>query len=195
MMLRVSSLPAPRWLRTLLASALLGLPLYASCTPSEDTEPYVPSSEGAVQPGGDGAVLPEAEACQRIAAAEDEARDRLGCDAPERAACPSYIRPAGGSGCYEYRKASVEGCEAAYADAESCAFAPCIVVAVENAALRTCEQSGVGGARTGGAGGGEAVGGNPGSAGASVTTGGAAGSDAGAGGAAAGPANGGAGGA
>lgn len=154
---RAPSDSVPGWLRSILAFALFALPLATSCTSSEDTEPFVPASEGAVQPKATGALLSEAAACERLADAQSTALDRLGCAAPDLAACPGYIRPGGGSGCYEYSAGSVEACEAGYAAASSCAkLAPCVVTAVENRSLTTCAVAsgagGAGGADTGVAG-------------------------------------------
>jgi hypothetical protein len=153
-----------RWRRSTLAVALLGL-AYASCTTSEDTEPYVPAEEGAIQPGGDGALLDEDEACERVKSAAEDAYGRLRCDAPTFAACPGFIRPGAGNGCYAYYEESVEACEEAYADAGSCQrLSPCIVSAVLDETLPSCVL-GAGGAGGGGAGGGGAGGGGAGGAG------------------------------
>lgn len=141
----------------LLVSALVGLSLVPSCTKSEDTEPFVPASEGAIQPEGGGDLLTEEDACSRLAGALLAARKRLGCTGPKPAECPGFLRPGGGDGCYEYSEDSVEACEGAYEDAFSCSdLAPCIVTAERNDSLPTCELSSTG---EGGAGGVAAAGG------------------------------------
>jgi hypothetical protein len=160
-----SSLSSPRWGRLSLCLAVWAL-LFASCTTDEDTEPHVPSMPGATQPEGDGALLSEADACDRARSAAFDAYDRLGCDEPTFPECPAFLRPGGGSGCYEYREGSVEACEQAYQDATSCrTLGPCLVTAEQNLDLDTCEQvtpdpgtggaggvgSGVGGTDAGGA--------------------------------------------
>src|SRR6185369_13901765 len=97
-----------RWGRTCLVLSLAGLPLFASCTTSEDTEPFVPAVEGATQPGADGALISEDDACDQLLKAEKAAYKRLGCDAPSFPECPGFLRPGGGSGCYEYSEGSVK---------------------------------------------------------------------------------------
>lgn len=164
MIVRISPALLPRRGRSLLVLALLALPLVPSCTKSEDTEPFVPAVEGAKQPSGKGDLLSEDAACSRLSSAATAAYKRLGCDAPEAAKCPAYLRPGGGSGCYEYFEDSVAACEKAYKDAASCRnLSPCIATAMRNDALPTCESvdepgtmGGAGGAdnaMTGGAGG------------------------------------------
>jgi hypothetical protein len=171
---------------SLLLSVLAGFCLVPSCTKSEDTEPFVPASEGATQPEGGGDLLTEDQACERLRDAAASARKELGCSGPALPECPSFLRPGGGSGCYEYSSESVEACEDAYEAAFSCqTLAPCIATAVRNDALPTCELPSQG---EGGAGG--AAGGAPGMGGeAPGQTGGAPSSEGGA------PAEGGAGGA
>jgi hypothetical protein len=95
-------------------------------------------------------------------------------------ASPSFLRPGGGSGCYEYREDSVQACERAYDDAKTCrTLAPCIATAELNTELETCELvedgsggAGAAGASAGGAGG--AAGAAPGGAGGVESEGGAA---------------------
>jgi hypothetical protein len=143
----------------------VGALVFASCTTDEDTEPHVPSVPGATQPEGSGALLSEADACERARSAALDAYDRLGCD-ETFAECPAFLRPGGGSGCYEYREGSIEACEQAYEEASSCRnLGPCLVTAEQNLDLDTCEQitpdpgaggaggmgPGVGGTDTGGA--------------------------------------------
>jgi hypothetical protein len=165
MFARMPSALLARWGGVGLVSALAGLLLFASCTSSEDTEPFVPAIEGAKQPSGSGALVSETEACERVREAAIAAYDRLRCEAPTFADCPAYVRPGGASGCYEYYDESVVACETWYEDARSCrTLAPCIVSAARNDELETCElvdegaggQGGVaavGGAGPGGAGG------------------------------------------
>jgi hypothetical protein len=165
------------------AAALL---LSASCTTDEDTEPHVPAKAAATQPEGGGALLREDDACDRLLSAAIDAYERLGCDQPSFPECPAFIRPGGGSGCYEYQEGSLEACEQIYADATDCGtLAPCFATAVLNLELPTCEQltapgaGGAGGAPSGGApsggapsgGAGPDLGGAP--AGGAGTTGGA----------------------
>jgi hypothetical protein len=153
------------WGRTSLLVAVLGLPLYASCTKSEDTEPFVPAKEGASQPGAEGDVVGEDEACQRVRAAYEHAYDDLGCDFPEPPECPSFIRPGAGAGCYEYYESSVSACEEAYENARSCSgFAPCVVSAKRNDELPTCVVVAPGGGGGAGGQGPEATGGAAGNA-------------------------------
>lgn len=142
-----------RWRRATLVFACCGLTLFVSCTSSEDTEPFVPSLEGAKQPRGQGALLNEQDACARLLKSAQAAYKRLGCDAPTYPGCPQFIRPGGGSGCYEYFAESVAACEQAYGDAESCSrLAPCLATAELNTGLPTCLHSGTGGTSAGGAG-------------------------------------------
>jgi hypothetical protein len=158
MFARIPSALLPRRGHSLLLSALVGLTLVPSCTKSEDTEPFVPATEGATQPKGGGTLLTEEDACARLVDARAAAYKKLGCSAPKPAECPGFLRPGGGSGCYEYSEESVEACEESYKNAFSCTdLAPCIVTAERNDALTTCEvvpdgEGGAGGvANAGGA--------------------------------------------
>jgi len=156
MFARIPSASLSAWGRTCLLSAFLGLPLFASCTKSEDTEPFVPAVEGARQPSGEGALVSEEDACARLLEAANDAYDRLGCDAPSFPKCPGFLRPGGGSGCYEYYDDSVTACVDSYDDARSCReMSPCLATAERNDTLATCEvvddgTGGAGGAGTGG---------------------------------------------
>lgn len=151
MFVRNPSASLTRWGRTSLLVALLGLPLYASCTKSEDTEPFVPATQGAQQPGAEGALISEDDACERVRAAYAKAYDDLGCNFAEPPECPVFIRPGAGAGCFEYYEGSVAACEQAYGDVSSCsAFPLCVVSAKRNDALPTCVMVETG---TGGAGG------------------------------------------
>lgn len=148
------------------AAALLG-----SCSKSEDTEPFVPAVEGATQPESGGAPLSEDEACERLLSAAVDAYEQLGCSPPTFPDCPGFVRPAGGSGCYEYSADSVEACEERYKAATDCrALSPCFATALPNGELSSCElvsgggDGGAGGA--GGAAGAGALGGAAGSGGA-----------------------------
>ncbi|HYQ18083.1 MAG TPA: hypothetical protein VEQ58_20055 [Polyangiaceae bacterium] len=137
--------------------ALAGLPFFASCTSSEDTEPFIPAVEGAKQPSGSGKLVSEDAACERVLAAAKSAYARLGCDAPKLGDCPGFVRPAGGSGCFEYYETSVAACESSYKDAGSCrTLSPCIVTAERNDSLSSCElddgDNGMGGQPVGAAG-------------------------------------------
>ncbi|HXK16677.1 MAG TPA: hypothetical protein VNG33_02640, partial [Polyangiaceae bacterium] len=94
------------------------------------------------------------------------AYERLDCPRPTFLACPGFLRPGGGSGCYEYYEDSVEACVQAYKDAGSCrGLSPCLVTAELNEMLSTCEQpsSGEGGAG-GSSGGASSAGANSGGA-------------------------------
>ena len=102
MFVRNPSASLTHWGRSSLLAALLGLPLYASCTKSEDTEPYVPAQPGAQQPAGSGSLVSEADACDALRAAYEKSYDDLGCNLPEPPDCPDFIRPGAGSGCYSY---------------------------------------------------------------------------------------------
>jgi hypothetical protein len=152
------------WGRTSLVLALTGLPLYASCTKSEDTEPNVPATEGAKQPAGSGALVSETDACTQLLDAANAAYKRLHCEAaPKFPKCPDFLRPGGGSGCYEYYENSVTACVKAYSSAGSCgSLAPCFAAAERNDGLSTCEALGEAGA---GAGGSPSTAGAPGSGG------------------------------
>src|SRR5437868_3285551 len=120
MFARIPFATLSRWGRGCLVLSLAALPLLPSCTVSEDTEPFVPASEGATQPKADGARISEEDACSQLLKAESAAYDRLSCDAPELPSCPAFLRPAGGSGCYEYFADSVAACVTAYGAAGSC---------------------------------------------------------------------------
>jgi hypothetical protein len=184
MIARMPSADSSRWGRAS-SALLLAVLLPASCTTDEDIEPHVPSRSGAIQPEAGGALLSEEEACERLLTAAQDAYDRLRCDATF-ADCPTFLRPGGSSGCYEYYEDSIEACEAAYDDASSCRnLSPCFATAEVNLELPTCEQppsgeGGAGGAAAGGAGpggaaaGGEAtvpIGGSPDSGGAPAQAG------------------------
>jgi len=154
MFARIPSASLSPWGRACLLSALLGLPLFASCTASEDTEPFVPAAEGAKQPAGEGDLVSEEEACARLSKAASAAYDRLGCDAPSFPKCPSFLRPGGANGCFEYYEDSVSACVELYEDAPTChELSPCLVTAERNDELETCERvgPGAGGAGAGGA--------------------------------------------
>jgi hypothetical protein len=156
MFVRNPSASLARWGRTSLLLALSGLPLWASCTKSEDTEPFVPAQQGATQPPAEGALISEDDACDRVRKAYEGTYDDLGCDLPEPPQCPAFIRPGAGSGCYEYYEDSVATCEKAYQDAGSCgSLVPCVVSAKRNDALPSCvpPSSSAGGAGGQGAGG------------------------------------------
>jgi len=159
MFARIPSSSLSLWGRTCLISAFLGLPLYAACTASEDTEPFVPAAQGANQPPGEGALVSEEEACARLLKAANAAYDRLGCDAPSFPKCPAFLRPGGANGCFEYYDDSVSACVSAYEDARTCHdLSPCLATAERNDELETCEKVDLG---TGGAGGATGVGGAP----------------------------------
>jgi len=113
-------------------AALAALAVGSGCTKSEDTENYVPSERGAVQPDAGGALINELSACTELRALEADARLALRCAAVVRE-CPAFIRPAGGEACFEYSQASIDGCEALYASFTSCddfVLHPCLISAV-----------------------------------------------------------------
>jgi hypothetical protein len=165
MIARIPFASLSRWGQTSLVLALTGLPLLPSCTTSEDTEPFVPAAEGATQPSGDGTLLSEADACSELLKAAQAAYERLGCDAPQFPDCPGFLRPGGGSGCYEYYEDSVTTCVAAYADAGTCRdLSPCLATAELNDRLPTCTLEGGQGGSGGGGGASDAAGGASGGA-------------------------------
>ena len=140
MFVRIPSACSSRWGRFSLVLGLGLFPVFTNCANSEDTEPYVPSKQGANQPGGDGALISEDDACERLRSAALSAYEGLGCTAPTYPECPGFVRPGGGSGCYEYREDSVAACENEYEDATSCSsLSPCLATAELNLELATCE--------------------------------------------------------
>ncbi|MET0790641.1 MAG: hypothetical protein ABW061_03910 [Polyangiaceae bacterium] len=125
----------------------------ASCTSQKDTQAFVPSGRGAVQPDAGGALLSEAAACAKLKAAESSARSTLGCPSLTRE-CPSYIRPAGGSDCFQYSQPSIDGCATLFASFTTCAdfeTHPCLISATDTCTFSDGGAPGEGGA--GGAGG------------------------------------------
>jgi hypothetical protein len=117
------------------------MPVFANCANSEDTEPLVPAMRGATQPNGSGDLVSEDEACERLRSAALSAYEDLRCPEPDYPECPGFLRPGGGSGCYEYREGSVASCEREYEDATSCSnLAPCLATAELNLELPTCEH-------------------------------------------------------
>lgn len=154
--------------------SLLVMGWVTACTESKDTNPVVTPKVGAYQPAPSGVLIDEAEACQAITAAEDAARGSLGCGTVQRAPCPEYIRPAGGSSCYQYDQGTVDACVSYYGSLSACVDfieKPCVVSAVP---ITGCASSSGGAGGTGGTGGT--------SGGAGGTSGGAGGATAGAGG-------------
>jgi hypothetical protein len=126
-----------------LVLAVAALVLGPACTKSKDTEQYLPSERGAVQPDAGGALLSEQSACSELTTAEAAARKALGCEAVVRK-CPGFIRPAGSEACFEYSQLSVKGCTQLYDSFTSCdefAKHPCLISAVSN-----CDGAGEGGA-------------------------------------------------
>jgi hypothetical protein len=153
---RIPSASLLPWGRACLISACLGLPVFASCTATEDTEPFVPAAQGASQPSAEGELVSEDAACERLLKAANAAYKRLGCPPPSFPKCPGFLRPGGGSGCYEYYDDSVSACEDAYDTAPTCReLSPCLATAQRNDELATCEREDVG---TGGSGGAAAAG-------------------------------------
>jgi len=143
-------MPEGAMLRTAraLCLALLGLAAVASCTSAKDTEDYVPSQPGAVQPEPtkNGKFEDEATACLAITKAESGARSMLGCDAAKRT-CPDYIRPAGGAACFVYDEGSVTECAKDFGMFTGCDdfdLHPCLVIAKSQCSTDTGE-GGMGG--------------------------------------------------
>jgi hypothetical protein len=163
MFVRIPSASSSRWGRFSLVLGFGLSPVFASCANTEDTEPLVPAMRGANQPKSSGDLVPEDEACERLRSAALAAYDDLRCPPPSYPECPGFLRPGGGSGCYEYREGSVASCEREYEGATSCSnLAPCLATAELNLELPTCEQvepegvagaGGGAGAGTGGTGG------------------------------------------
>jgi hypothetical protein len=128
----------PRWkiLTGLAAVALVA----AACTSSPDTGSTVPAEQGATQPEGGGTAMSESDACQAIAKAEDQARNRLSCGATSHASCPDYIRP-NGEACLEYDQETVEQCAkaiGAYTSCDDFANHPCFVTPIAGSAPKGC---------------------------------------------------------
>lgn len=153
-----------------LVLVLAGAALLPSCTKSEDTEPFVPATEGPTQPAGNGSYISGESACSRLFEVAKAAYARLDCEDGSLAGCPGFLGPAGANGCYEYDEKSVSACEAVYEGAESCRALPCVVTARRNDALRGCVlaepaaggqggEASSGGASTGDANGGASSGG------------------------------------
>jgi hypothetical protein len=127
----------------LLCVSLVAAVLAASCTSTHDNADVVPAQPGAFQPDAGGALIDEATACAALTKAESKARAALSCDAVERD-CPSYIRPAGGEGCFVYDQASLDGCSTLYTSFTSCDDFdrhPCVLTAESK-----CDAAGEGGA-------------------------------------------------
>jgi hypothetical protein len=89
--------------------ALGVLAAQTGCGSSSDTKDTVPARPGFQMPEGGSARLGEAEACTELSQALSGSAQRLGCSAAP-VSCPSYVRPAGGEGCFEYDDASVKAC-------------------------------------------------------------------------------------
>jgi len=135
--------------------ALLATVAAASCTSAKDTEDYVPSQPGAVQPKTNGQPIDEATACADLSKAEASARSMLGCNAAKHT-CPDYIRPAGGA-CFVYDQGSVTECAKTFGTFTACSdfdLHPCIVTATS-----PCTSGDTGEGGTGGIGGAPAEGG------------------------------------
>jgi len=116
-----------------LRSTCLGLWLVSGCVSDHTVEADVPSSPGAVQPGGaTGDKVAAADACLRIKNARAKAAASLGCDDPGDQ-CPEYLYVAGSTPCDQYTGSSLDACEAVIGKYESCddfSTRPCIVTAV-----------------------------------------------------------------
>ncbi|HEY5374700.1 MAG TPA: hypothetical protein VIK01_13530, partial [Polyangiaceae bacterium] len=127
--------------------ALLALVAAASCTSAKDTEDYVPSQPGAVQPDTNGKLIDEATACTELSNAESSARSTLGCAAAKHT-CPDYIRPVGGADCFKYDEGSVKGCATKFDSFMSCDDFdrhPCVVTAKSECATADTSEGGMGG--------------------------------------------------
>jgi hypothetical protein len=126
---------------------LLATVAAASCTSAKDTEDYVPSQPGAVQPKTNGQPIDEATACAELSKAESSARSTLGCDAAKHT-CPDYIRPAGGADCFVYDQGSVTECAktfGAFTDCSDFDLHPCIVTASSQCTAGDAGEGGMGG--------------------------------------------------
>jgi hypothetical protein len=135
-------------LSSLLCATLLTTVLAASCTSTHDTADVVPSPPGAFQPDAGGALVDEDTACAALTSSESKARAALGCDAVKHV-CPSYVRPAGGEGCFVYDQASLDGCEALYDSFTDCADfdqRPCLLTAESKCGVDSGSPPGAGGA-------------------------------------------------
>ncbi len=146
-----SALASKNWLRRTartLCLVSLALVAAASCTTAQDTESYVPSQPGAVQPDTNGKLIDEAMACSQLTAAESSARSMLGCDAAKHT-CPDYIRPVGGADCLnKYDEGSVTACAKAFGAFTDCAdfdLHPCIVTAKSECTTGDTGEGGTGG--------------------------------------------------
>ncbi|MCC6214890.1 MAG: hypothetical protein IT376_08485 [Polyangiaceae bacterium] len=127
-------------LRTLAWAALVAV----ACTPTEETGDVIDSRRGTYQPPGSGAAVGEDAACSAIVAAEDQQSTKLHCGALTRAACPGYIRPAGGD-CFDYDQATVDACVAYIFEYDRCTDFEqrrCILTAIPRA---SCGGAGAGG--------------------------------------------------
>jgi len=127
--------------------ALLATVAAASCTSAKDTEDYVPSQPGAVQPKTNGQPIDEATACADLSKAESSARSLLGCDAAKHT-CPDYIRPAGGADCFVYDQGSVTECAKMFGTFTDCSdfdLHPCIVTAKSQCTAGAAGEGGMGG--------------------------------------------------
>ncbi len=126
-----------------LFALLLGA-LGASCSSTPDTAEVIPPLGGAVQPDGGGKLVDEDTACAALVKAETDARTKLRCDSVTHS-CPSFIRPAGGEGCFVYDQTSIDACSTLYAGFSSCDQfdqSPCLLTAES----KCDEPSGTGGA-------------------------------------------------
>ena len=140
-----------------LSLGLLALAAAASCTTAKDTEAYVPSQPGVVQPEPNGKFVTEDSACSQLTKAETKARSGLSCEAAKHA-CPDYIRPASGEGCFEYDQGSIDGCAKVFGTFTSCAdfdAHPCLVTAKSSCSDDLAEggSGGASGSSDGGMGG------------------------------------------
>jgi hypothetical protein len=131
-----------------LCFSLLALAAAASCSSAKDTEAFVPSMPGAVQPDTNGTLVDEATACSKLTKAESSARSDLGCEAAKHS-CPDYIRPAGGAACFRYDEGSVEGCVKLFGTFTQCddfEQHPCLLSAVSKCSdLGAAGEGGMGG--------------------------------------------------
>lgn len=165
------------------AVGLLLIGWVTACSESKDTNPVITPRSGAYQPAPSGTTIDEATACDSLTAAVDAQRSALGCGSVQRAPCPDYIRPAGGSDCYVYDEGTVNECVSYYGKLSSCtAFeqAPCVITAVPTDACASASGGAGGSGGSGGSGG--TAGGAGGTSGAGGTTGGTGGTTGGTGG-------------
>lgn len=121
------------------AAALASATIVAGCVQDYAVEDEVLPPRGAFQPREGGAeTVDRATACEALATAEDDARQRLHCDTTDHAPCPQYLSVAGALPCSELKAASVDACVAEIGDYSRCSDFddhPCIVTVVTDSCV------------------------------------------------------------